>query len=191
MGHAVEVKGDELWRSLKAFQRTLPEDRSAKASVSLSDGFLAIAAEDTVVEIPAVGEWDGFVEIPVFNVASLGNEPQTGESISIRVDGERFRIGAWSVKCTVHANSPAPDLTPPRPRESEISLMLYLWLTEPPERLEWLGYSARIRDAKAFGRSALASAHAALVEFGVAKEDLAELMEASIRKKHSPPEDGE
>ena len=188
MGQEVEVESSDLWTSLRMLHKALPDDRSAMANVSLVDEFLVIGAAELVVEIPAKGIWDGYVKVPALDVASLGSEPEMKGTIAVRVEGNRFFIGGWSIGCVVDTKNPPPDLTPPRKHENEASLLIYLRFTESEERLARLGLSARVRDAVAFAKSSLAAAHAALGDFGVTRDDLSELLEASIRRKHEPPE---
>lgn len=77
---------------------------STDALISMSDGELHIDLPGAAVSIDAQGQWDGRIIVPSAFVVALSKAVFGPEQISIRVDGERLRVGNASHTCRAEAD---------------------------------------------------------------------------------------
>ena len=73
--------------------------RQAKAVFTFANGLLSIKIANTVVEMPATGEWSGTAKIAAQVLFGSTSPVPTVDTVTLAVEGDRLSIGRISTHC--------------------------------------------------------------------------------------------
>ncbi len=73
--------------------------QQAKAIFTFRDGLLTMKIANTVVDVPATGEWSGTAKMSAQVLFAATNPPPLTDTVTLKVEGSRMSIGRISTHC--------------------------------------------------------------------------------------------
>jgi hypothetical protein len=186
MKHDVQVDGGELWAVMKTVGQLSGPNSPGEVVLTGNDGFLTLHHPGIVLELAASGVWDASVRVRTGEIAGLGSGPRMPGNVRVHVANGRLYVGGWSTLCLVkRLSGKAPLCLPMSPGSS---LLVHLATIASPEEIAEAGLATRVLGAQAFRDAAVDRATARLARFGVKRDEVADLVEAAIQRKHAKDE---
>ena len=95
----LQVDGEQFLNGVHVLAGMIKRKRQAKAIFKFADGLLSIKIANTVVEIPATGDWSGTAKIAAQVLFRAVSPVPTVETVTLTVEGSRLSIGRISTHC--------------------------------------------------------------------------------------------
>lgn len=175
----VRVSGGELADALMIW-RGMAQDRfAADAQVYFDDGLLVIDSAGNSVAVSAEGEWPRVARVPMNFMLGLAKRPADGDSIRIRVEGDRFHVGPTSTECAVQPAREAGiivQLDPP------IRTLLKLSLANAPDQVERAGLARAVERAETQAAELIDRAARHLSKLGIERGEVVAFVRETILK---------
>jgi hypothetical protein len=94
----LKVDRTQFLDGLRVLDGMVKRKHQAKAVFAFVDGLLSIKIANTVVEMPAAGQWPGTAKIHA-RMLFTASPPPSIDSVTLRVEGNRFFIERLSTLC--------------------------------------------------------------------------------------------
>jgi hypothetical protein len=146
--------------------------------------------QDTVVRVPAEGNWAGTARVYARTLIPIVTFPPDPDPLPLQFRDDRFYIAGWSVNGTWRADGAEEPVLPSEPSCLDLAALRN---RHSDAKLEEFGLLQDVRNAEQAIRAQVAQAVKVLEVVGITESDLAELLEqklASLAGGATPPERG-
>ena len=186
MNAHLQANRQELLEAFKQLKKFAKAQKGVEAIWSYGEGQLTIQCAGLAVRIAAVGEWPGEARIPGSALAGLARAllsplwlDTLTDPLPVTVSDGHLRLSTFSVECVwteavanrivVAMNESLVDLLAIRQQHSDAEI-------------EHAGITSAVREAERKRDVLIAEATEGLWPLGVTKEDLMELVQATVRR---------
>mgnify|MGYP005697905257 CR=1 FL=1 len=175
--NCLEVEKKPFLNALKTLRISIRARQKDEAIISFADGELSIRVQDSVVTVPATGQWSGTAKIVARTLIPIVTFPPDPDPLPLRFVGERFFIAGWSVNGTWHAGELEE---PPVGDDATILELVALRGQYSETELESSGLLQQVRDAELTVKEHVAQAVKVLEGIGISEEDVQAIVDEKI-----------